>query len=258
MSAATQTIKWNIQVGKAWINTLRSCLITPNAVIIEIAPGTTTKIGQALSMMFANFSGTIYLIDPVCAREVSELYERLLPSATVIPIESTLADAIKTNTCLINLKPDIILCNHGLDDLIVGEACLLARGQITDLTNFFRNHYPEEQQARDAAARTAKVWQKLVMPNITRIRVNVRDELANFILTVAPTVVAISTYESYFFKSWTGTFPVLWQAYKQAKITSAMLGRKLTPHYVYTSAPSSKIIQQSDMWIMRRRTLSKL
>lgn len=83
--------------------------------VIEVAPGTSAKIGQALKK--CNFEGVLYIVDPfiIAMEEIVEKYQQLLPGATIHPLICTITDALKH----LPKKPDFLVANHPIDDMLL-------------------------------------------------------------------------------------------------------------------------------------------
>ena len=106
---------WEGYVASIWYDLLMHYGLTPEDTLIEIAPGSSSKIGLALER--TSFEGVLYLVDPLsCALEsVTDKYKRYLPKATIYSINATLEDALD----LLPREPDFLLANHPLDDMLL-------------------------------------------------------------------------------------------------------------------------------------------
>ncbi len=110
--------QWNQYLGDVWYQLIFSYRIPQNGVVVEIAPGDVEKVG--LGFHKQGFSGTYYVIEPhqKSLETITAKYKKLMPSATIVPILKTVADAISE----LPTHVDAIVANHPLDDMIVGKS----------------------------------------------------------------------------------------------------------------------------------------
>lgn len=108
---------WEDYIADIWHHLLGHYGIGFRDTIIEIAPGTSSKIGLALKK--TSFEGTIFLIDPLdCSlKAVVEKYKRYLPNAKICPINTTLVNALSS----LPKEADFLLSNHPLDDMLLAS-----------------------------------------------------------------------------------------------------------------------------------------
>lgn len=109
---------WERYIADIWFDLLIKQGLNEDGVLVEVAPGSSLKIGLALGR--ANFKGTIYLVDPLhtVVAATAARYRDLMPAATVIPIAQTLEGAMKQ----LPSQPQFILAHHPLDDMLMGAA----------------------------------------------------------------------------------------------------------------------------------------
>ncbi len=100
-----------------WHRVLQENNIPLDGIIVEVAPGYETKIGDALALL--GFKGTILLIepDPTAAAHISVVYKTILPYAQVKVIVKTLQDVRIGKD--IPKKVDVLVANHPFDDMVI-------------------------------------------------------------------------------------------------------------------------------------------
>ncbi len=190
------TQNWNKYIGTIWHSIFRKTKINKEGVVVEVAPGSTIKVGNGLADY--GFKGTLYIIEPnvPALNTIERQYKKLLPEATIISVPLKLDDAI----CHIHEDEiDIVVSNHPLDDMIAGNA--LSKKEFDQL---FTNHYDE-----DKIEDTRKLWNKLVH-NFDILFSSVETTIKNWegvALILEPKFLAISQYKSYFFKKNNLTVP---------------------------------------------------
>ncbi len=108
---------WDTCMATVWAALLLEYQLAPNMTVIEIAPGTSTKIGLALQKCL--FQGKLYLVEP-SEKSLSILYNRyksILPNTEIYPIPHTLLNSID----YLPKNSDFILSNHPLDDMLIAN-----------------------------------------------------------------------------------------------------------------------------------------
>jgi len=110
---------WDNYISQVWVTVLSTCAFKRDGVVVEVGPGTSSKIGGALARL--DFCGTLYVVDAL--QDVVNLlkpkYQALLPNATVKYIAEPIAmacDELPKNI-------DVLLSNHVFDDMIIAKAC---------------------------------------------------------------------------------------------------------------------------------------
>jgi hypothetical protein len=106
---------WDAYMATIWAALLNTYQLTSKMTAIEVAPGTSTKIGLALQK--CHFQGKLYLVEPSgqSLSVVHQLYQSILPDADIYPIQQTLINSINH----LPQRPDFILSNHPLDDMLL-------------------------------------------------------------------------------------------------------------------------------------------
>lgn len=117
-SFITDPDAWDQFMGHIWHGVLQAVGPSQDATIIEIAPGSSAKIGYALN--FYGFKGKLYIVD--CTKEALQTlepkYRQLLPEAEIHFICATL----KTTYLNLPRHPALFMGNHIFDDMLLGEA----------------------------------------------------------------------------------------------------------------------------------------
>ena len=111
----TSHAAWEGYIAHIWQQLLGHYGVERKDTLIEIAPGCSSKVGLALQKIA--FEGTLYLVDPLgsALEAVTEKYAKYLPKAVIYPIQTTLHKALP----LLPTKPDFLLANHPLDDMLL-------------------------------------------------------------------------------------------------------------------------------------------
>ncbi|MCR4327503.1 MAG: hypothetical protein NUV46_02895 [Nanoarchaeota archaeon] len=178
---------WNYFVGEIWKKIFEEINLNKDGVLIEVAPGSANKIGHGLKNY--GFEGKLFLVEPNLKSLTTITKEyRIILHADIIPIYASLKESIP----LIPFGTDAVVSNHPLDDMIISKS--LSRNSFDD---FFDNHY-------DGASfnKTRNFWERLENnPNLEKYKEEVLDDWSEFINLTNPKFLAISQYESFFFKS---------------------------------------------------------
>ncbi|MES2211759.1 MAG: hypothetical protein V4490_01295 [Pseudomonadota bacterium] len=108
---------WDDYMAHIWYNLLYFFDLKLDGVIIEVAPGGSTKIAQALEKMV--FRGDVHLIEPQAAlgRDIYHRYQQILPKATIHLHQNTLQEVIGQ----LPKRVDALVSNHALDDMLLAE-----------------------------------------------------------------------------------------------------------------------------------------
>ena len=107
-------------ISYTWHRLFQEHCIPLDGIIIEVAPGYETKIGDALALL--GFQGTIILIEPdeAAAAHIKEAYQRIMPQATVSVVAKCLQDVEMGKD--IPLWADALVANHPFDDMAIAFA----------------------------------------------------------------------------------------------------------------------------------------
>jgi len=146
--------------------------------IIELAPGGTDKIGQALYRI--GWNGKLIVVEPEHDALIStkKKYELLKINALYLQKKMNyILGSIPSNT--------LVIANHPLDDMIMGE--MLSEKEFNDV---FNNHYDKEIDA------TIKAWNK----SSDRIDYAINNVVKQWKHLLSKSDVIFSQYKSYFFE----------------------------------------------------------
>jgi hypothetical protein len=179
-------IAWDTYMAKVWLSLLKYCDISPLSTIIEIAPGTSRKIGLALSEI--HFRGQIYIVEPcqLLLEKVSNQYKQMLPLAKIVPIDAKLVECYES----IPKHADFILSNHPIDDMLISyETNKKEQDQLFEWTL---------SGDLDLPAIFLKKWLMLTsnMDQLLTAKSEVEKEWKQSILFMQPRNVIISQYAS--------------------------------------------------------------
>ncbi len=103
---------WDQYMGGLWHGLLTDTGLPVSATVIEVAPGATAKIPQALAHL--NFSGRLYLVEPhlEAAGIVYRKATDLLPQADIVVLRDRFTEV------RIEGKIDALVANHPFDDFL--------------------------------------------------------------------------------------------------------------------------------------------
>ena len=178
-SFLTDPAAWDVFVGQVWQAVLAPLDLPPDATVIEIAPGSSAKIGHALAAL--GFVGTLHVVEasaPALDILLAQ-YRRLLPAATLH------AHACPLSACraLLPQGAQAVLGNHIIDDMLLAAAS--ASGATFDWAVRYSNHVT--QDTHSASAELARKPQ--VIGAVSR-------ELSDTIAALAPRQCVLSQYPS--------------------------------------------------------------
>lgn len=132
----------------------------PNSIVIEVASGSSPKIGLALSM--AHFTGTLYIVDPCesAIHQVIEIYRECLAKNSVKCVICPIDKAVQ----LLPKRPHFLVANHPLDDMLIST---VAGEFIPDRFNCFTDKHKVSMQLLEsdperAIAAVHACWQHVI------------------------------------------------------------------------------------------------
>jgi hypothetical protein len=186
--AAKPAARWNDYIGGIWAHVLSRAGLPRDGTVVEIAPGETDKIGRGLKTL--GFRGTLFLVEPhrEALGKAFHAYQQVLPDARIIPIARTLGQALP----LLPRRPDAVVANHPLDDMVVGSWLSHA-----EFDRFFRDHYE-----RADPPLTRRTWQALASrPSaLERAKRSTLQEWEAMVRALSPQRLILSQYDSHFFR----------------------------------------------------------
>ncbi len=179
-SFLTDPTVWDGFVGQVWQAVLAPMHLPTDATIIEIAPGSSPKIGHGLALL--GFCGTLHVVEPSTAALdiVSQHYRRLLPHATVHSYAHTLADAIAH----LPRDADALIGNHIIDDMLLNASS--ADSHTFDWATQYSNTVAPETHSAFAQLQSQQ----------THAITQVSREIAEAIATLTPRHMVLSQYPS--------------------------------------------------------------
>jgi hypothetical protein len=177
---------WDGYMAGIWHRLFDALNLARDGTVVDIAPGGSTKIVQALAKH--GFRGRLVLLDAApdsCARAAHSA-QTYLPEATIEAHPSFLADSSLT----LPREPDLIAANHPLDDMLVAEDA--------SSETFARLFAWTQSDAVLSAAATHDVWTALEADpeRLTHAYAAVRQAWIDVIGATAPRAVIISQYAS--------------------------------------------------------------
>jgi hypothetical protein len=179
--------QWDRRIARVWSSLVDACEVDPSGVAVEVGPGFSTKVGLWLAE--CGFRGTLFVVEPNrCAREWSEgRYHDLLPQATIVPVDGTLAEA----AVRLPGRIDALFMNHVLDDLMLHASLPSERRQA-----LFASMRPGAGCAREVRA----AWNAITRDAsaVAGAGASVIEDVCAFCAGVQPGLVVISQYRSWF------------------------------------------------------------
>lgn len=114
----TDCAVWDEYIGLVWHSVLAPLALRAQTTVVEIAPGSSTKIGHALARL--GFCGDLHIVEasPDAIDALLPKYEELLPQARLHTHVKNLSAACAQ----LPRQPDIILASHVLDDMLLAQA----------------------------------------------------------------------------------------------------------------------------------------
>lgn len=108
---------WDEYMSEVWKSLIQPMGLNKKSVVIEIAPGTSTKIALALRRL--DFCGTLWIVEPAAeiASEIVAKAQAILPEANIRLVMQYLVDAIHE----LPKNIDLIVANHVLDDMLIAQ-----------------------------------------------------------------------------------------------------------------------------------------
>src|SRR3989344_6346431 len=151
-----------------WHSLLLENQINIDGIIVEVAPGHETKIGNALALL--GFKGTIFLIEPdrKTACLIQKTYREILPQAMVKKVVKPLQDVEVGVDVPGNI--DALVASHPFDDMvlscIVNDPFLFSRERedrksLSNLTKKLYDGTSDEDYQRGVKT-TVKTWKDFV------------------------------------------------------------------------------------------------
>ncbi|GEM_PF-3465573 len=108
---------WDAYIGQIWSNLFTLCHLKSDDVIIEIAPGSSSKMASALEKI--SFCGELHLIEPdnQLAQKLILEYKKHIPDATL----HLHTDSLQNSYHKLPIKANALVSNHSIDDILLAE-----------------------------------------------------------------------------------------------------------------------------------------
>lgn len=179
-SFLTDPAAWDVFVGQIWQAVLYPLQLPATATVIEIAPGSSPKIGHALATL--GFCGDLHVVEasPPALEQVAAHYRRLLPAATLHLHGSPLDQCLHA----LPTQADALIGNHIIDDMLLA-ASATARDTFSWATQYSNTVAPQTHSA------FAEFSQQQ-----TQAVAQVAAELTHAVVVVQPRHVVLSQYPS--------------------------------------------------------------
>lgn len=171
---------WDGFVGKVWQAVMTPLDLRSDGCVIEVAPGSSAKIGHALAAL--RFSGAMHVVEPSipARKKIAEQYRLLLPTARLHFYDTTLMQALPH----LPRHADALVGNHIIDDMLLG-----ASTQADDTFDW------AAQYSDDIAPQTRTAFAHLQQKQTVAIA-EVSNDIAHSIAMLAPRHVILSQYPS--------------------------------------------------------------
>lgn len=222
---------WDHFLGRRICSMLEVSKVEKNATVIEVGPGSVSKVGFALEMF--DFKGKIILVEPEESAlvEVTNVYKKSLNPEVVI-------EGFQKPFGEIPVRPvNLIIGNHVIDDIIAGK-WISATGYATE--GFFNDHYgtplPEV---------TSYIWENIAKD--VKIRLRIFDEVREEFSRWEPDIWILSVYDSYYFRSNRSRY----QSLHHANILSRRLMKLIHKDFIdrgYSSIVPTEYVQSENYW----------
>lgn len=190
---------WEAYIGNQYYQWILKLGIKKDATLVEIAPGTSSKVGQGLAQL--NFCGDLIIVEPnVRALEIiAAKYQELLPQARIKPVALTLED-YAISPILKKYPVDLMVSNHALDDFVLREALLRSKQLMQ-----YDAYYTEWRGAEIAAFH----WEWLAQE--PAFLLPLLKQLSTLWVGLLKGIKAgiMSAYKSYFFSYYAKFYPSL-------------------------------------------------
>lgn len=173
-------------IGAIWYELFMCYKISATASIVEVAPWKLPKIWLWLARM--RFSGILYIVeqDEISLSLIVDIYEKILPYATIIGVHSAVADV---TTQITKWSIDVVCANHPLDDMF------LAAAQNTKQYYTFWYGIPDKtKEVREHISHRTPAELDVIVHEVVSDRIS-------FTNVVAPKYLMISQYKSYYYQS---------------------------------------------------------
>lgn len=185
----TEQQAWDEIISEIWFSVLKPFCPKTVKTVVEIGPGTSGKVGLALSKL--EFAGTIYVVDASkeAIATMKNKYKEYCPKANIIFLQGEL------KSCLpyLPLQPDLLLLSHVIDDLLMHAAT-----QMLPEKNKIFDWCAHGSYALSPSELYQEVWQFLEKDDVTlqNAKKSVLALLMDLISIINPKCMVLSQYPS--------------------------------------------------------------
>jgi len=161
---------WEHYMAHLWYLLLHYCEVPQDGIIVEIGPGCSTKIAEALGKTF--FRGTFYIIEPnrKLATLIAQRCEKILPGSHIevisLPLHSAFSKLPKQPHCLVanHVFDDMLLTQsvHDKDLFDVSNWALDPLHSIGDTKKIWKAMSQDARGLESAISRLAMIWQETI------------------------------------------------------------------------------------------------
>lgn len=182
----TDHTAWDEYIGHIWYNLLSYANFTKESCVVDIAPGSSIKLGTALAKF--GYQGHLYVVDASDAalEALKKKYMDLLPQAKIYWFCGSLTEQIKN----LPHNPDYMLGNHIIDDMILAASDTPHEREGNFSWAGAYGHAP--------TAAFQKSWKRLLTEPalLSGSKKTVEDELTGVIRQLDPRYCILSQYPS--------------------------------------------------------------
>jgi hypothetical protein len=182
----TDHAAWDGYIGHIWYNILSFTNFTKESCVVDIAPGSSIKLGAALAKF--GYRGDLYIVDASteALEALKKKYADILPQARI----HWLCGPLREQAERLPRRPDYLLGNHILDDMILAAS---------DAPQEQKNNFSWASAYEHApTAAFQKSWQRLLSePALLACgKKTVEDELTGVVKSLDPCCFILNQYPS--------------------------------------------------------------
>jgi hypothetical protein len=182
----TDLTAWDEYMGQVWYSILSFANFTKESSVVDIAPGSSIKLGAALAK--ADYQGHLYVIDSSteALEALKKKYVPLLPRAQI----HWLCGPLREQVTHLPRHPDYVLGNHILDDMLLSAADAPQEQENNFAWASAYEHKP--------ATRYQKNWERILTEpaSLSRGKKDVEDDIATIVKSLAPRCLILNQYPS--------------------------------------------------------------
>jgi hypothetical protein len=184
---ALTSARWDRRIARVWSSMVDASDVDPSGDVVEVGPGFSAKVGLWLAER--GFRGTLFLVEPNDGARMWALgrYRRLLPRATLVPVDRSLAEARGA----VPRRIDALLMNHVLDDLLLHASVP---------PGYHETLFASMRPGAACADEVRRAW-TVISTNraaLASASASVVEDVSAFCAGVQPRLVVASQYRSWF------------------------------------------------------------